>query len=122
MKKFNLITIALAIMLLSFIACGSDNTSVKKYTVTFDADNGNPVFTQAVLNGGWAYQPQDPTKTFVNTVAAGLYLGVIPTYTFVEWQHNGTAFNFDSPINIAFFKIILGFYAYVTQIISISRC
>ena len=98
MKKFNLITVALAIVLLSFIACGSDGTSTKKYTVTFDADNGSPVFTQAVLDGGWAHQPQDPTKTIAAVTVPGLYLAEPPIYTFVEWQLNGTAFNFDTPI------------------------
>ena len=95
MKKLNYIIAILAVTILTITACGGDDTTI--YKVTFDADDGRPVFTQNVVEGAWAIQPQIPTKTFTTTTA-GLYRGASPVYTFVEWQHNGTAFNFDSPI------------------------
>ena len=95
MKKFNYIIAILALIILTITACGGDDTTI--YKVTFDPDNGNPVFTQNVVDGTWAIQPQTPVKEAFPTTA-GLYLGTPPVNTFIEWQYNGTAFNFDSPI------------------------
>ena len=58
---------------------------VAKHTVTFDYNDGKtaPV-KQEVEDGKTASKPADPTRD---------------GYTFVEWQLNGVAYNFDDPVN-----------------------
>ena len=65
------------------------------FVVTFDYDNGTTV-TQAVLGGEWAVQPPNP-PTIAFPTEAGLYAGTLPS-AFVEWLHDGAAFNFTTPI------------------------
>ncbi|MBQ0051659.1 MAG: Ig-like domain-containing protein [Treponema sp.] len=58
-------------------------TTKPTYTVTFK--NGTEVLSTAkVVEGGKATAPNNPSKD---------------CYTFKEWQLNGTAYNFDSPVN-----------------------
>ena len=55
-----------------------------EFTVTFDFDNGTPVATQIVEDGGTATKPSaEPTK-------AG--------YTFGGWQLNGAPYDFKTPV------------------------
>jgi len=59
------------------------------YTVKFNSDGGTSVADQTVANGETATVPVEPTK-------AG--------YTFIEWQLNGVAYDFATPVteNITF--------------------
>ena len=57
---------------------------VKKYTVTFNSNGGSSVATQTIVAGGKATKPADPKRD---------------GYTFVNWTHNGGAYNFNSPVN-----------------------
>lgn len=59
------------------------DTSQIRYTVAFNSDGGSAVASQRVLNGKTATQPANPTKNGFN---------------FVEWQHDGTAYNFSTPV------------------------
>ena len=76
----------------------------KAHTVTFDADNGSAVTTQAIRDGEKTTKPANPTRAFPAT--AELYvnpidLNALPSqYNFVEWRKDGenTAFDFDAPI------------------------
>jgi uncharacterized repeat protein (TIGR02543 family) len=70
---------------------------LNRYTVTFNADGGTPTSEQTVAHGAQATKPAtDPAKA--NDVA-GLYVGTPPThYTFVEWQKDGAAYDFDTPV------------------------
>ena len=53
-----------------------------EFTVTFDSDGGTPVATQIVEDGGTATEPPaKPTKA---------------NYDFVEWQLNGTKYEFNT--------------------------
>ena len=56
----------------------------QQFTVTFDFDNGTPVATQIVEDGGTATEPK-PAPTKAN-------------YDFVEWQLNGTLYDFKTPV------------------------
>ena len=98
--KFNYIVAILAVTILTLTACGGDDTTV--YTVTFNPDNGSPVFTQKVVAGGWAICPEGPDKEYIFPITPatqpGLYVGEL-YYSFEEWMHNGVAFNFSTPIN-----------------------
>ncbi len=53
--------------------------TLKEYTVTFDADNGEPFTTATVEHGKLVPQPADPSKE---------------GYTFVEWRKYGAKFDF----------------------------
>lgn len=54
------------------------------YTVTFDASGGTPApAPQQVLSGQTVTQPANPSKT---------------GYTFNDWNLNGTAYNFSTPV------------------------
>ena len=56
----------------------------QEFTVTFDFDNGTPVATQVVEEGGTATEPAaKPTKA---------------NYDFVEWQLNGKKYEFNTPV------------------------
>ncbi|WP_461248388.1 InlB B-repeat-containing protein, partial [Treponema sp. R6D11] len=57
----------IAIVALALFACGSDDTTTKTFTVTFDADNGSTNTTQTVTEGSKASKPTpDPTKNGYN--------------------------------------------------------
>ncbi len=56
---------------------------VTKYTVTFNTDGGSAVANAKVESGASVAKPADPTKE---------------GYTFVEWQLNGAAYDFSSPV------------------------
>ena len=60
------------------------NPGVQTYTVTFDSDGGTAVQPESVKAGEKATRPTNPTKD---------------GYDFVEWQLNGTTYNFDDPVN-----------------------
>jgi len=56
---------------------------IKKYTVTFETNGGTKIEEQEVLENTKATKPADPTKD---------------GYTFVEWQLNKKAYNFDNEV------------------------
>ncbi len=56
---------------------------ISKYTVTFDSNGGSSVASQTVNYGDVATKPANPTKT--NRV-------------FVEWELNGIAYDFSTPV------------------------
>jgi Leucine-rich repeat (LRR) protein len=60
-----------------------DSSSTSSYTVTFNSDGGTSVPSQNVNSSGLVIQPDDPVKD---------------GYTFVEWQLNGTAYDFSAPV------------------------
>jgi len=68
------------------------------HTVTFDVDGDTALVPAAqVRDGDTVTQPADPTRAF--TAGAGLWSGApdaLPNapYTFVEWRHNGAAWDF----------------------------
>ena len=96
----NLGIIALtAIIIFSMAGCPDDNGKggTPTFTVTFDSDGGSKVDPLTVTKGGKAKKPADPTKS---TLMAGLWdkdPPVVP-YTFVEWQKDGAAYDFDTPV------------------------
>ena len=55
----------------------------RKYTVTFDKNNGTSNDTQTVVEGNTVTRPADPTKD---------------RYTFDEWLYNNQTFDFSTPI------------------------
>ena len=57
---------------------------VTTYTVTFDKDNGSAKETKTVNAGDKVAKPANPTKK---------------GYTFVEWQLNNTAYDFNKAVN-----------------------
>ena len=67
---------------ITLVAKWSQNTT-QTYTVTFDSNGGSSVSAQTVNSGSTVSQPTAPTK---------------PGYTFVEWQLNGSAYNFSTPV------------------------
>jgi hypothetical protein len=80
---------------LAFMGCGEEEK--KKYTVTFDSNNGSTVDPQTVNKGDRAEKPVDPTRT---TLMAGLWDKTPSTasYTFIEWQKDGAAYDFNTPV------------------------
>ncbi len=54
-----------------------------KYTVTFNSNGGSSVTSQTITDGEKATKPSNPTKS---------------GYTFVEWQLNGKAYDFNSAV------------------------
>ena len=60
-----------------------EQNAVQKYTVTFNSNGGSSVSSQTVNSGAKATKPTNPTKE---------------GHTFVEWQLNGSAFNFNTAI------------------------
>ena len=67
----------------SFILVGSWEKEKEKYTVSFDSNGGSKVGEQKVVEGEHATKPENPTKE---------------DNTFVEWQLNGKAYDFDSEV------------------------
>ena len=57
--------------------------TINQYTVTFNSNGGSNVASQTINYNGKATKPADPTKT---------------GYTFNEWQLNGNAYDFNTPI------------------------
>ena len=57
--------------------------TINQYTVTFNSNGGSNVASQTVNYNGTATQPNNPTKT---------------GHTFKEWQLNGVAYNFSTPV------------------------
>lgn len=60
-----------------------NQNAVQSYTVTFNSNGGSSVSSQTVNSGAKATKPTNPTKE---------------GHTFVEWQLNGSAFNFSTAI------------------------
>ena len=54
-----------------------------KFTVSFDSNGGTDVLNQVVYEGSKAVKPNNPTRI---------------NYTFKEWQLNGKAYDFNSPV------------------------
>ncbi len=59
------------------------NWKATKYTITFNSNGGSAVSSQTVDNGAKVTKPADPTRS---------------GYTFVEWQLNGKAYDFKTPV------------------------
>ena len=57
--------------------------TTKEYTVKFDSNGGSSVSSQTVKEGSTVKKPSNPTRD---------------GYTFVEWQLNGKAYNFNSKV------------------------
>lgn len=53
------------------------------YTVTFDSNGGTSVDSQIIVPGGKVVKPENPVKSGVG---------------FVEWQLDGEAYDFDTPV------------------------
>lgn len=60
-----------------------DETAIK-YTITFDSSGGSNIASQTVYANGKVIKPTNPTRQ---------------GYTFVEWQLEGRAYNFDSIVS-----------------------
>ena len=63
---------------------GTGDQTVSEYTVFFDSDGGTKMENVKVKSGTKVNKPKDPTK-------AG--------YTFIEWQLNGNAYDFENAVN-----------------------
>jgi len=57
---------------------------VKKYTVTFNSNGGSSIGAQTITAGGKATKPKDPTRE---------------GFTFINWTHNGGAYDFNQAVN-----------------------
>ncbi len=57
--------------------------NVKGFVVSFDTDGGNEIESQEIEDGGKAKKPTDPVKDEL---------------TFVRWELNGKAYNFNTPV------------------------
>lgn len=57
---------------------------VTKYTVSFNTNGGSSIASQTISAGGKATKPENPTKN---------------GYKFINWLHNGGAYDFNSPVN-----------------------
>lgn len=60
-----------------------EESSVVKYTVSFNTDGGSSVSSQTIELNEKVKKPTNPTKK---------------GYTFIEWQINGKAYNFDTKV------------------------
>ena len=67
---------------ITLIAKWKENT-VQNYTVTFNSNGGSAVSSQTIKSGEKATKPTNPTRS---------------GYTFVEWQLNGSTYNFNTPV------------------------
>lgn len=61
----------------------SEDSSVKRYTVTFDSDKGSNVSNQRIIENQVATSPKAPSKT---------------GYKFVEWQLDGKKYDFKTKV------------------------
>ena len=68
---------------LTLVAVYTAVTPTTNYTVTFNSDGGTSIQSQTVNSGDLVAKPANPMKS---------------GYTFVEWQVNGTAYNFSAPV------------------------
>jgi len=62
----------------------NNQTTSKKYTVTFDTGGGSAINSQTVSSGSKASKPSNPTKY---------------GYTFKNWTLNGNEYNFNNNVN-----------------------
>ena len=69
-KKICICLLLAALCMVGFMGCGGeeeevdpDEPEVTTYTVTFDTNGGSEIDSQKVEEGGYATQPEDPTKT-----------------------------------------------------------
>ncbi|MBQ4634268.1 MAG: InlB B-repeat-containing protein [Bacilli bacterium] len=62
---------------------GGNNETAKTYKVTFDTNGGTTITSQNVKENGVVTKPVDP---------------ILENYTFVEWQLNGTTYDFTAPV------------------------
>lgn len=81
-----------------FAACDDGGLGAPKYTVTFDSNGGTDVPKQTVEDGQKVPEPTVPTKVAKDE---GLYKGSLSS-TFVEWQKDGTKYDFNSPVTASF--------------------
>lgn len=73
------------LMAISFLASCN---KTKQYTVTFDSNGGSEVPSQKIDENKCATEPKSPTRNEDD----------IGTYSFHEWQLEGVAFDFNTPI------------------------
>ena len=64
-------------------ATKNETKTTKYYQVKFDSNGGNSIPSQKVLSGNRASVPQTPTRN---------------RYIFSQWEYNGRAFDFSTPI------------------------
>lgn len=79
MKRVTAVLLVLLTALAVFAACSKNSV----HTVTFDSSGGTQIKTQHIRDGESAKKPWDPHKE---------------GFTFIEWQYNGTAFDFNTAI------------------------
>ena len=77
------VCIALLLAMTLVVSCENKTPTAEKFTVTFDPNGGGEEFTVEVERGKAVAKPNDPTRR---------------NYTFVEWQLDGTAYDFKSPV------------------------
>ena len=63
---------------------GTGNQEITEYTIFFDSNGGSNVDTIKVKAGTKLNKPKDPTRN---------------GYTFIEWQYNGKAYDFENAVN-----------------------
>ena len=68
----------------TFTLSGTGIDLATGYSVSFDSDGGSAVATQNVEDGGVATEPTNPTRE---------------GYTFVEWQLDGSAYDFSTTVS-----------------------
>ena len=78
MKRKILVFVAVFMIALTLVSC-----SKKKLTVTFDTQGGNEISSVEVKKGKTVAKPEDPIKE---------------DYNFVEWQLNGTTYDFSTKV------------------------
>ena len=79
MKRVTAVLLVLLTALAVFAACSKNSV----HTVTFDSSGGTQIKTQHIRDGESAKKPWDPHKE---------------GFTFIEWQYNGAAFDFNTAI------------------------
>ena len=79
MKRVTAVLLVLLTALAVFAACSKNSV----HTVTFDSSGGTQIKTQHIRDGESAKEPWDPHKE---------------GFTFIEWQYNGAAFDFNTAI------------------------
>lgn len=79
MKRVTAVLLVLLTALAVFAACSKNSV----HTVTFDSSGGTQIKAQHILDGESAKKPWDPHKE---------------GFTFIEWQYNGAAFDFNTAI------------------------
>ena len=92
MKKISCVIIC-SIVFFLLGACGKK----QPFTVTFDSSGGTNIESQLVESGQCVKEPSNPIKE---------------GFTFVEWQFNGKAYKFDTPVEM---DILLTAYYEIKQ-------